>query len=50
MSREYTDKLIELVDKGLISQGAVLIMCLKYISEADVRNMMEINEVIGQEE
>lgn len=43
--REFTNYLLESIDDGLISAQAVVEMCLSYMSEADVKDMMEINEL-----
>lgn len=43
--REFTNYLLESIDDGLISEQAVVEMCLSYMSEADVKDMMEINEL-----
>lgn len=44
MSREYTNELLELIEQGLLDKDTVILACLKYMSEADVQDMMEINE------
>ena len=38
--REYTTKLLEMMDEGLISAEAVAEMALAYMSEDDVKDMM----------
>lgn len=43
--REFTNYLLESIDEGLISAQAVVEMCLSYMSEDDVKDMMEINEL-----
>ena len=45
MSREATNKLIELIDEQLIDPYEVAIMCLKWMSEDDVARMCEENDV-----
>ena len=50
MSRKYTNHLIELIEEGMISKDIVILSCLKYMSEDDVRDMMEANEFIVDEE
>tara|TARA_R100000808_G_scaffold5051_8_gene15651 strand:+ start:2893 stop:3051 length:159 start_codon:yes stop_codon:yes gene_type:complete len=50
MSRKYTNKLYDMIDEGLISNEYVVICCLKYMSENDVQDMMECNELIYDEE
>ena len=50
MTREYTEQLLEMIDEGILDRDAVIMACLKYMSEDDVRDMMEINEFIYAEE
>ena len=49
MVREYTDKLLEMVEEGMISAENALMCCMKYMSEDDVKDMMECNELIDEE-
>jgi len=48
--RKQTTKLIDMMDEGLISASAVAEMCLAYMSEADVADMMLANDIIEEEE
>lgn len=50
MSREYTNKLLELVEDGLLDRDTVIMACVKYMSEDDVKDMMEANEFILEED
>ena len=50
MSREYTNKLLELVEDGLLDRDTVIMACVKYMSESDVQDMMESNEFILEED
>ena len=50
MSREYTGKLLELIEDGMLDRDTVIMACVKYMSEADVQDMMEINEFILEED
>ena len=50
MSREYTNKLMEMIDDGILSQDMVITACIKYMSEDDVRDMMVCNEFIEEDE
>ena len=50
MSREATNKLLEMIDEQLIDPKDVVLMCLKYMSEDEVKDMCEINEVFWIEE
>ena len=50
MTREYTNKLLEMVEHGLLDRDNVIMACVKYMSEDDVRDMMHCNEFIDEEE
>lgn len=50
MNREYTNKLLEMVEEGLLDKDTVIMACVKYMSEDDVRDMMEANEFLEHEE
>lgn len=50
MSRIYTNKLWEMMEEGLVSENFVVTCCLKYMSEDDVKDMMESNELIEDDE
>ena len=45
MSRETTNKLLEMIDEGLINTRDIVIMCLKWMSEDDVKEMCKANEI-----
>lgn len=44
MSREATDRILELVEEGVLDRDTVILACLKYMSEDDVREMAQMNE------
>ena len=49
--REYTSKLIAMMDEGMISAEAVAEMCLAYMSEDDVKDMCRANDLlIGEDD
>ena len=49
--REYTSKLIAMMDEGLVSAEAVAEMALAYMSEDDVKDMCLANDLlIGEDE
>ena len=50
MTREYTTKLLEMMDEGLISAEAVAEMALAYMSEDDVKDMMQANDIVDYDE
>jgi hypothetical protein len=49
MAREYTNKLLEMVEEGLLDKDTVIMACIKYMSEDKVRDMMEANEFLEEE-
>jgi hypothetical protein len=48
--REMTSKLIAMMDEGLISAEAVAEMALAYMSEDEVADMMQANDILLDEE
>ena len=44
--REYTSKLIAMMDEGMISAEAVAEMALAYMSEDDVKDMVRSNDLM----
>ena len=50
MAREYTNKLYEMIDYGYVSKDQVIDMALSWLSEHDVKEMMERNELLEDEE
>ena len=48
--REYTNKLLEMVEEGLLDKDMVIMACVNYMSEDDVRGMMEANEMVEEED
>jgi len=50
MAREYTNKLLEMIEEGLLDKDTVIMACVKFMSEDDVRDMMEANEFILEDE
>jgi hypothetical protein len=49
-TRVCTKTLIEMIDEGVITADKVVEMCLNYMSEADVQDMMEANDLWGDED
>jgi hypothetical protein len=47
--RTQTNKLIDMMDQGLISAEAVAEMALAYMSEDDVADMMLANDILDEE-
>jgi hypothetical protein len=50
MTREYTTKLLEMMDEGLISAEVVAEMALAYMSEDDVKDMMLSNDIVDYDD
>jgi hypothetical protein len=48
--RTQTNKLLEMMDEGLISAQAVAEMALSYMSEDDVADMMRSNDILEDED
>ncbi len=48
--RTQTNKLIDMMDEGLISAQAVAEMALAYMSEDDVADMMQCNDILEDED
>lgn len=45
MSRKYTNELLTMLEDGMVTADTVITACLKYMSEADVKDMMECNDL-----
>jgi len=45
MSREYTNRLLEIVDNGELDARQALLMCVKYMSEDEVADMIRFNDL-----
>ena len=48
--RTQTNKLIDMMDQGLISAAAVAEMALAYMSEDDVADMMRANDILDYDD
>ena len=48
--RKATNKLLEMIEDGLLSYESVATACLSYMSEDDVADMAHCNEFIEEEE
>ena len=48
--RTQTNKLLEMMDEGLISAQAIAEMALSYMSEDDVADMMRANDILDEED
>ena len=50
INREYTNKLMNAIDEGLVDPRTVADMCLMWMSERDVKEMYLSNDVYEEEE
>jgi hypothetical protein len=48
--RTQTNRLIDMMDEGLISAQAIAEMALAYMSEDDVADMMRANDILEEDE
>jgi len=48
--RTQTNRLIDMMDEGLISAQSVAEMALAYMSEDDVADMMRANDILEEED
>ena len=48
--RKYTNKILELIKEGVLTDKMVVSACLSYMSEADVKDMAECNEFMPEDE
>lgn len=48
--RGYTTELLQMIEDGLLDRDTVIMACVKYMSEDDVKDMMEINEFILEDD
>jgi len=46
MSREVTCKLLEMVEDGILNKDSLIMACLKYMSEDDVKDMAHCNQLL----
>ena len=49
-TRKYTTMLLDMIDEGVLDRDNVIMACVKYMSEDDVRDMMHANEMIMDDE
>ena len=50
ITRVYTTKLYEMMDSRMMDGRSVAEMCLNYMSEADIEDMMRANDLVEDEE
>lgn len=49
-TRQATERILELVEDGLLDRDTVIMACLKYMSEDDVKDMAHANEFFLDDE
>ena len=49
-AREYTNLLLERIEDGLYDKDQVIMACVKYMSEDNVKDMMHCNEMLFDED
>lgn len=47
MTREYTRKLLEMVDEGVLDAKDIMLMAVNALSEDDVADMCRANDLLG---
>ncbi len=50
MTRQYTNRLLEMIEEGLLDKDNVIMACVKYMSEDEVGDMMKCNEFLYEED
>ena len=50
MTREATNRILEMVEEGILDRDQVIMSCLKYMSEDDVADMAHANEFFEEED
>lgn len=48
--RETTNKILEMIDEGLLNPRDAVLMCLKWMSEDEVTKMAKANELLEEVE
>ena len=48
--RQATDKILEMVEEGILDKDMVIMSCLKYMAEDEVADMAQMNEFFINEE
>jgi hypothetical protein len=50
MSRKATNKILEMLEEGILNKDDVILSCLNYMSEDDVADMAHCSGFIEEEE
>lgn len=48
--RKVTNKLLEMIEEGVLDRDALIFSCLTYMSEADVADMAQSEGFLGDED
>jgi len=48
-STDFRDMALELVEDGMVDPNMMLLACLKYMSQDEVRDMLDVNELLERE-
>ena len=43
---DFRDMALELVEDGMVDPNMMLLACLKYMSQDEVRDMLDVNELL----
>ena len=49
MTRKATNKILEMVEEGLLDRDTVIMACVKYMSEDEVFDMAILNDFLGED-
>lgn len=47
-TRQATETILELVEEGVIDKDMLIMACLKYMSEDEVKDMARVNELFTE--
>jgi hypothetical protein len=50
MAREATTRLLDMIEEGILDRDAVILACVNYMSEDEVRDMCHANEFLDDDE
>lgn len=50
MTRKVTNEILTMLEEGVIQPDAVILACLKYMSEDEVADMAHVNGFLDNEE
>ena len=45
MAREATNRLLELIEEGVVDKDYAIMACVKFMSENDVKEMCHLNDI-----